>query len=150
MSLVANYNVMPRLATNVGFTVIPPTVDLTQPVSLKNIRGQVLITVIQSDGPAGVFSSFGVTGGFGAWPDDTTQNWGFDAFSMYNCTVYGPMLNVIQMTMVNPSTPLRVFEFVFSPNQMVPPTIRLIGGPPIGAATITVRQTKQSPIEGFY
>jgi len=145
--LVGQYNQVPRLFNQVAINKILPTT--IHPVIMKNVRGQVLISIFQSDGPPGVFSSFGVTGGFGEWPDDYTRNWYFSAASTYNCSITSPAINIMDVTTMAPNFPSRTYRFIFSFNQSVPPTVQLIGGAPIGVETITVNQTKQSLIEGF-
>jgi len=145
--LVGQYNQVPRLFNQVAVTDVPPE-SVALPTYLKNIRGQTLISIVQSDSTPGVFSSFGVTGGFGEWPDDYTRNWYFVAGSFYNCAITNLPLptNTIDIVTTAPNTPIRKYRFVFSPNQSVPPVVQMIEGDPV---LVTFRQSKQSLIEGF-
>lgn len=161
--IVAQYNEIPRIRQVITNKIIypvggsnPADVGLTP---LPNIRGQVKITLIAGDDPSlgnvPASASFSVSGGFGDFPDDPTQNFHRVVNSEVNCTVAEPALNIFVITTAPDvsgaglaGTP-RQYRMEFSPKQSFGPQIQRTGGALLGNNTLTVRMTKQNVIQDF-
>lgn len=149
--IVGSYNTVPRIDTRTA-TFKSLSDGTSNPVdtaaqTISNIRGQLTINIFQSDNPTGVFSTFAVTGGFGAWPDDSTRNWYSSPNGVY-CNVTEPVINTFQVTTSAPAV-VRTYQFVFSYNLSEGPTIQRIGGALLGTNNLVVTLSKNYNIEGF-
>lgn len=153
--IVGQYNTVPRIKTLRSNKIISPVagsnpVDLGF-VELPNVRGQVSFTITASDDPAGISASFCVTGGFGAWPEDPTQNWYFDRNTNVNCTIVSPLQNRLDVT-TNVSAfggTDRQYTIIFNPGHMYPPQIRQTSVSIVGPNTLSVLMIKQLLVQGF-
>lgn len=153
--IVGHYNSIPRIKTLRSNKVIPPVaginpVDLGY-IELPNVRGQVSFTIIASDDPVGISASFSVTGGFGSWPDDPTQNWYFDRNTNIRCTVTSPLQNTLDIT-TNLSAfggTDRQYTIIFNSGQSYAPQISQTSVSIIGPNTLTVSMVKQLVVQGF-
>jgi len=149
--IVGAYNIVPRIdLRTVTFKSLsngatnPVDADAQQ---ITNIRGQLTINIIQSDNPTGVVSTFSVTGGFGAWPDDYTRNWYSSPNGIF-CTVTEPALNTFEVTTSAPAV-VRTYRFVFFYTLSQGPTVQKISGPDLATNDLIVLLSKNYNIEGF-
>jgi hypothetical protein len=142
----ASYNSVPRMRELISSKIISPDggginpVDLG-PVELPNIRGQVTYTIISGDNL--FMSMFKITGGFGEWPEDSTQNWSVPANSEVNCIVKtAPQRNRIEVTTPSLDAGGRMYIFNFVPYQSFGPNIQQTSINIIGNNTLTVKAEK--------
>ena len=145
------YNQVPRIRNVRTNKIILPIggsnpADLG-PVILPNVRGQVSYIIISGDNS--FTSSFSVTGGFGDFPDDWTQDWYFNVSSNVNCTVRTLQKNRLEVTTPAADAGGRQYNFEFKPVQSIGPTIRQNSVNTIGNFSLTVRIQKQNIVEGF-
>lgn len=153
--IVGQYNIVPRIKTLRSNKVIPPVggsnpIDLGF-VELPNVRGQVSFTITASDDPARVSASFDVTGGFGEWPEDPTQDWFFNKNSNINCTVTSPVKNRLDVStaVAGLGGTNRQYTVIFNPGQSFSPQIRQTSVAIIGNNTLTVLIVKHIVVQGF-
>lgn len=145
------YNIMPCLKTRfVNFKSL--SVAGANPIDsnyiqLPNIRGQLMITITQSDSPALVGSTFFVTGGFGQFPQESTLNW-YASTQTTNCIVSESIINEIIVTTTAPAA-LRQFLFKFSFNQGFGCKVKQISINPLGVNDVTILLSKSFVVEGF-
>lgn len=150
-AIVAQYNQVPRMRTIVGKKIIYPVggsnpADLGN-VELPNVRGQVKITIISGDNS--FMSMFDITGGFGDWPGQYTQNWWPQPTSAVNCTIRTLQTNRIEVTTPPADAGGRVYIFNFFPYQSIAPTVRQNSVNIIGNNTLTVSLNKEILQQGF-
>ena len=143
----AQYNPQLRLSNQTSATIIAPILGVnpvdTTAVTLKNVRGYVLITLSASDDPTGTEASFIIRGGYGRYPDDYTWNWYVEAASVEYATVEQLSLNTFSITTLPPLVS-RTYTMYFNPGISYPPTIIRTAGTLLGTETLTVTQTKQT------
>lgn len=162
--ITAQYNEVPKILQVVTNRIIEPEgginpIDIGE-FTLPNVRGQINITIIAGDDPTlgniSSFSSFSITGGFGEFPGDNTQNFYLADNSEKNCIVTTPAVNIFVInttpSIADIAPPLglsRQYRLTFTPLQSYPPKIMHTGGPLIGNNTVTIKMVKQNIIQDF-
>ncbi len=149
--IVAQYNQVPRIRNIITPFIIEPVggnnpADLGQ-ITVTNVRGQLSFDIISGDNQHQ--ASFEVVGGFGDYPQDSTQNFFFSTGTNINCTV-----NALQVNRLEILTPVadaggRRYILEFKPVQSIGPTIQQTSVNTIGNFTLTVRIKKQVFVQGF-
>jgi hypothetical protein len=110
-------------------------------VKLNNTRGQINVSITSGDNS--YTSSFNITGGFGKFSTDSTQNWYPETHSANGCVVTVPVLNTIRIETPIADAGGRVYFMQFFPVQGVAPQIRQTSVNIIGNNILTVKLIKK-------
>ena len=141
---IGYYNQVPCLRTYAGVTEIDGA-DLADYVQLRNVRGQLLVTIEKITNQRTV-ASFRVTGGFGDWPMWPTQNYYYVPNSAVNCTVTEGPKNTLRVEVVAQGVdPAVTYVFWFSPAHSKGPQV--FSENDLSGETIRVSLQKQNIIE---
>lgn len=148
---LAVYNSEPKIRTIHSNNVIAPIAGAnpadTAYVKLPNVRGQLHVEITSGDN--NYTSSYDITGGFGEFAGDYTQNWYPETFSPVGCTVTVPFTNVIQITTPAADAGGRIYFMQFFPVQGVGPQIRQTSANIIGNNILTVKLLKRYVSNGW-
>lgn len=147
---VSFYNQLPRLRTFPA----PKTFDGSDIsrgfVELHNVRGQVLIT-IRTEAVAGgdvTTASFGVTGGFGDYPQYSTKNFYYNANTAVNCSITEISVNRLRVSVIpqgaRPAVDY-VFQFFYATTQA--PKVQSLSS--LTGQVVKISLTKQNIVEGY-
>jgi len=139
-----NYNSETPIRTIYSNNIIAPVsgvnpVDLGY-VKLPNIRGYLTITIISTDNS--YKSIFEITGGWGEYATDYTQNWYPQTFSFVGCVVTVLFQNTIQIQTPVADAGGRTYIMQFFPVQSVGPQIKQSSINIIGNNNLIVKITK--------
>lgn len=150
-AIVAQYNQVPRMRTINGKKIISPVggvnpADISD-VPLPNVRGQVKVIIISGDNS--FMSMFDITGGFGDFPGQYTQDWWPQPSSAVNCTIRTLQKNRIEVTTPVADAGGRMYIFNFYPYQSQSGTVRQNSVNIIGNNTLTVSLNKEILQQGF-
>lgn len=148
---LAVYNSEPKIRTLYSNNVIPPVagsnpVDVGY-VKLPNVRGQLHVQITSGDN--NYTSSYNITGGFGEFAGDYTQNWYPETFSPVGCVVTVLLTNTIQITTPVADAGGRIYIMQFFPVQGVSPQIRQTSANIIGNNNLTVNLIKRYVSNGW-
>jgi hypothetical protein len=149
--LVSYYNQIPRIKTIKTNFIINPVAGSNpadvSPISITNVRGQVAFQITSGDN--NYTSSFSVTGGFGDFPQDYTQNFYYNGSSAQNCTVNQISVNIIEVITPVADAGGRRYVLEFKPVQSIGPTIQQTTLNVLGNNSLFITMTKQNIIQGF-
>lgn len=147
---VSFYNQLPRLRTYPASMTFDGADISAGFVKLHNVRGQVLYTIRGEDAGGGdvTVASFGVTGGFGDYPQYSTKNFYYNPNTAINCSITEISVNRFRVSVIaqggQPATDY-VFQFFYDSEQ--PPQVHALTD--LTGRNITVTLTKQNIVEGY-